>query len=221
MNFVAARSAMVESQLRPNKVTDARVLRAMGILPREAFVPAPFRTLAYMDGAATVADSGPGKRQLLPPMVLARLIQAAEIRAGDRVLDVGCATGYSTALLSGLAGSVVGLECDGELAETARSNLEALGISNASIETGDLAAGYPEKAPYDAIVLNGSVTTIPQSCFEQLREGARVVAVIARPGEMGNVRVYLNINGEISSRYIFNAAAPRLPIFAEAPGFVF
>lgn len=221
MNFAAARYAMVESQLRPNKVTDARILSVMSALPRENFVPEPLRTLAYMDGAVTVADGAPGRRQLLAPMVLARLVQAVEIRAGDRVLDVGCATGYSTALLAGLAGYVIGLECNQALAETARRNLASLGISNASIKLGDLAAAYPDQARYDAIVLNGSVTTIPQCCFEQLKEGARLAAIIARPGEVGKVRVHLNVNDEISSWYVFDAAAQPLPISAEVPGFVF
>ena len=143
IDFAAARRTMVESQLRPTKVTDRRLLAAMGELPRELFLPPSRRPLAYMDAAVEVwpAIDGALPRYLLAPVVLARLIQLASVEATDSVLDIGCATGYSTAVLSRLASAVTAVEVEPELAAAARANLAALGIGNATVVEGALPEG--------------------------------------------------------------------------------
>ena len=164
IDFARRRLTMVETQLRPNEVTDTRLLAAMGALPRERFVPERFRPFAYIDEGIEVfpaIDAAPA-RVLLAPMVLARLVQLAAVEPGDTVLDVGCATGYSTAILARLGRQVVGVEPEPELAEAARANLRALELANTEIVEGDLARGCPEQGPYDVILLNGSVPVPPE-----------------------------------------------------------
>ena len=163
IDFAAARRTMVESQLRPTKVTDPRLLAAMGELPRELFLPPSRQPLAYMDAALEVwpAIDGALPRYLLAPVVLARLIQLASVEATDSVLDIGCATGYSTAVLSRLASSVTAVEVEPELVAAARANLAALGIGNATVVEGELTEGAPDAAPFDVIFINGSVVEVP------------------------------------------------------------
>ena len=179
--FERERLTMVESQLRPNEVTDTRLLAAMRALPRERFVPPKLSALAYMDEAIEVfpAFDGAPPRFLLAPMVLARLVQLAAIQPEDSVLDIGCATGYSTAVLASLGRSVIGLEPEPELARAARDRLRELGIENAAIVEGPLSAGLPEGAPYDVIVLNGSVPEVPESLLAQLKDGGRLAAILS------------------------------------------
>jgi protein-L-isoaspartate(D-aspartate) O-methyltransferase len=225
-DFEHQRLTMVESQLRPNEVTDRRILAAMGTLPRERFVPQRLRLLAYMDESIEVfpaMESAPA-RFLLAPMPLARLVQLASVQPEDKVLDVGCATGYSTALLAALAKQVVGLEPEPELAEGARSNLRALGSGNASIVEGALAEGCAKEGPYNAILLNGSVQEIPQALFDQLQEGGRLVAMLSTGAN--NVRpgkgyLFVKIDGEASGLPQFDAGARSLPGFSRAPAFAF
>jgi protein-L-isoaspartate(D-aspartate) O-methyltransferase len=225
-NAASSRLAMMESQVRPNQVTDRRLLAAMGTLPREIFVPEDLSGLAYMEDAIEVfpAIDGAPARYLLAPMVLARLLQLASVEPHDRVLDVGCGTGYSTALLASLGQSVVGLEPEPELAGAARRNLTALGIANAEIVSGSLPAGWPDAAPYDVIVLNGSVPEPPEGIAAQLAEGGRMVFVRAsqKPGvRTGKACLFVKVDGEASGLAHFDAGAPLLPGFEPAPHFVF
>ena len=172
IDFEAARATMVDTQLRTDRVTDRRILTAFAALPRERFVPAAKRDLAYSDAALEVwpsFDGGPA-RYLLPPVVLARLIQLASVEAKDAVLDIGCATGYSTALLAHLARAVTAVESEPELAAAARETLQALGLSNAAVLDGEHARGAPEAGPFDVILLNGSVPEVPESLLAQLKE---------------------------------------------------
>jgi protein-L-isoaspartate(D-aspartate) O-methyltransferase len=152
--------------------------------------------------------------------VLAKLLQAAEIADGDHVLDVGCATGYSSAVLARLAHSVVALEQDAGLAELARNNLRALGMSQVQVVSGPLADGWPAQAPYDVIVLNGASEIAPKALLRQLKPGGRLVGVLGR-GPAGKAMLYCSIGGECSGRPIFDAAAPLLPGFSAPPAFVF
>ena len=177
INSALRRDTMVDTQLRPNEVTDGRLLEAMRSVPRELFVPAALRGLAYMDESIEVFPSidGAPARYLLAPMVLARLVQLAAVEPEDNVLDVGCATGYSTAVLASLARNVTGLEPEPELAKAARRTLRDLGIDNAEIVKGALNDGHKKRGPYDAIVLNGSVPEPPQTLLDQLKEGGRLV----------------------------------------------
>ena len=216
-DYAAARKNMVDNQVRPNKVTDARVLAAMADVPRERFVPKPLAGSAYVDEDIAVA---PG-RYLMEPMVLARLLQAAAIRPGDVVLDIGCATGYSSAVLARLAATVVAVDCDEALAETAIEVLTELDADNAAVVTGDLAAGYAKQAPYDVIVLGGAVEAVPAAMAGQLVEGGRLVAVVTGGGRVGKASVMLRVHGALSSRVLFDAAVPPLPGFAVDHGFVF
>ena len=226
VDFDQQRLTMVASQLRPNEVTDPRLLAAMRTLPRERFVPERLSLLAYMDESVEVfpAIDGAPARFLLPPMVLAGLVQLAAVEPKDHVLDIGCATGYSTAVLACLGRRVVGLEPEPELAETARRMLRELAIENATIVEGALAAGTPEDGPYDVILLNGSIEEIPASVLGQLREGARLAAILAsgaNSARPGKAFLFVKIDGEASGLPHFDAGARALPGFSRAPAFAF
>jgi protein-L-isoaspartate(D-aspartate) O-methyltransferase len=214
--FAAARRMMVDGQVRTADVTDLRLIAALQDVPRERFVPPAMVGLAYLDRDVPVGENG--DRRLLKPMVLAKLIQAAEIGEDDRVLDVGCATGYSTAVLSNLAREVFALEEDSSLARRA---MEALrGLRHVTVVTGELSAGWPAAAPYDAIVLNGAVEIAPQALCRQLKEGGRLACVMGT-GPAGKAVVYRRGSEEIGSRPIFDAHAPLLPGFAKPAVFAF
>jgi protein-L-isoaspartate(D-aspartate) O-methyltransferase len=210
---------MVESQVLTSDVTDRRILRAMRELPRERFVPVPSSALAYMDEAVPITPTGAGRRWLLAPRVEAKLLQLADIGTEDCVLDVGCGTGYSAAILAGMARSVTGLESDEELAAKARSNLADLGIGNVSVVTGELSAGWVGMAPYDAIVLEGAIEATPEALFEQLKDGGRLVAVVKQDG-LGKATIWRRLGRSIDSWGAFDASAPNLPGFERAHVFV-
>jgi protein-L-isoaspartate(D-aspartate) O-methyltransferase len=225
-DYQSQRLVMVESQLRPNEVTDARLLAAMRALPRERFVPQRLRGLAYMDEAIEVfpAIDGAPSRYLLAPMVLARLAQLAAIGLEDGVLDIGCATGYSTAVLASLGRFVTGVEPEPELAKAARAGLQELGIENAQIVEAPLAEGYPAKAPYDVILLNGSVQQVPEALIEQLKEGGRLAVVLSagtNAGNQGRAYLFIKVEGDVSGLPQFDAGARPLPGFTPAPVFNF
>ena len=155
-DFASARTAMVNSQVRTEDVTDNELLAAMGEIPRELFVPDRLKPFAYIDSDLPVSDDLP-PRYLMAPAPFAKLVQLAELDGTPLVLDIGCGTGYSTAVLARLAHSVVAVESDPVLAGLATRSLAALGISNAEVVTGSLEVGYPSAGPYDAIVLEGAV----------------------------------------------------------------
>jgi protein-L-isoaspartate(D-aspartate) O-methyltransferase len=222
-DFAAARRMMVDGQVRTSDVTDLRLQAAMLELPREIFVPQSKAALAYLDRDVPVVDSMQGGgtgRRLLKPMVLAKLIHAAEIGAGDRMLDVGCATGYSTAVLARLAHTVVALEEDASLARMAAENLRSVGCTNATVVTGPLTEGWNAEAPYDAILVNGSSDIAPAKLLSQLKDGGRLVCVQGR-APASKAMIYRSAGGAVSGRPIFDAVAPLLPGFAEPPAFVF
>ena len=225
IDFARRRLTMVETQLRPNEVTDTRLLAAMSALPRERFVPERLRPFAYIDEGLEVfpaIDAAPA-RFLLAPMVLARIVQLAAVEPGDTVLDVGCATGYSTAILARLGREVVGVEPEPELADAARANLRALELANVEIVEGALARGRPEKGPYDVILLNGSVPVPPESLFGQLKEGGRLAAILSRqgPGAQGKATLFVKAEGEVSGLPHFDAGASPLPGFFRESSFSF
>jgi protein-L-isoaspartate(D-aspartate) O-methyltransferase len=216
------RQKMVDGQLRTTDVTSASVLAAMGSVPREAFVDARRRELAYIDEDIEImAENGNGAgRYIMEPSPFAKLLQLADIRAGDVVLDIGCGTGYSAAVLSRLASSVIALESDASLAERATGILGNLGFDNAVVVHGPLRAGYAAEGPYDVIVLEGAVGEIPPALFDQLRDGGRLVAVEGY-GNAGVARLYVKVDGIVTGRRAFNAAIKPLPGFERAPAFVF
>jgi protein-L-isoaspartate(D-aspartate) O-methyltransferase len=218
-DFAAQRRMMVDGQVRTADVTDLRLLAAMLDLPRERFFPDEKASLAYLDLDTVVSAPGQPVRRLLKPMVLAKLIQTAGIAATDHVLDVGCASGYSTALLTHLAGSVVGLEEDAALARQAADAMGWAARSTVKIVTGPLAQGYASGAPYDVILLEGSAEVVPPALVDQLKEGGRLVGVLGRGP--GKAMFYRRAEGEFSGRPVFDAAAAPLPGFAKPPEFVF
>ena len=221
-DFAAARRNMVDSQVRTSDVTDPALIAAMLAIPRERFLPAAKASLAYLDYDVPVLDAAPDRpaRRLLKPMVLAKLIQAASPAENDRALDVGCTTGYSAALLSRLVAEVIALEEDAGLARAARERLSEAGCANVEVAEGPLVAGWEPGVPYDVILLEGAVETLPQALCAQLREGGRLVC-IRGGGPAAKAMLYRMDMGEISGRPIFDAAASLLPGFAETPGFVF
>lgn len=219
IDFAEMRRAMVDAQVRANDVTDLRIVSAMMDMPRERFVPAGLRNFAYIDDDLLVKEEG-GGRYLMEPMVLAKLLQAADIGPDALVLDVGGATGYSTAVLARLAGQVVALEQDAELAGQGAALLVELGLLNAAYVQGPMTAGWPGEAPYDVILLNGSVDAVPPALLAQLKPEGRLVAVLGR-GRAGRATVFTNTRGGIGSRIAFDAAVPTLPGFGAVPGFVF
>lgn len=219
IDFAEMRRAMVDAQVRANDVTDLRIVAAMLETPRERFVPAGLRNFAYIDDDLLVKEGSPS-RYLMEPMVLAKLLQAAEIGPEALVLDVGAASGYSTAVLAKLAGQVVALEEDAELAGQGSSVLVDLGLLNAAYVHGPLTAGWSAEAPYDVILLNGSVDSAPEALLAQLKPGGRLVAVVGQ-GRAGRATVFTNTTGGVGSRVVFDAAVPTLPGFEARPGFVF
>ena len=223
IDFDAARATMVESQLRTDKVTDRRILSAFATLPRERFVPEAKRQLVYSDASLEVWPSidGAAARFLLPPVVLARLVQLASVEAKDTVLDVGCATGYSTALLARLARIVTAVEPEPELAAAARNALQQLGAGNASVVEGDPWRGAPESGPFDVIMLNGAVTEVPDSLLAQLKDGGRLAAGREGRPRQGKAFLFVKVDGETSGVSHFDANAKPLPGFAPSPSFTF
>lgn len=214
-DFAAQRRNMVDGQVRTADVTDLRLVSAMLEVPRERFVPARSAALAYLDRDLPVGEGG---RRLLKPMVLAKLVQAAGIGPGDRVLDVGCATGYATALLSRLAGEVIALEQDEDLLVAAGTALA--GLANVALVTGPLEAGWPAAAPYDVILLEGATEVVPEPLCRQLKDGGRLVCILgAGPG--AKAMLYLRSGDDIGTRALFDAGAATLPGFAKAPAFSF
>lgn len=220
MNFQQARQSMVDGQIRPNSITDSRVIAALAALPREQFVPAAWQSRAYAEALVTLETEGGATRAMLAPMVLAKLAQAAAVTSTDVVLDVGCNSGYSTALLSQLAAFVVGLEEDGALAATAASNLAKVDATNTVVVTAPLAQGYASSAPYDVIMLQGAVAVEPTGLLAQLKDGGRLVAIVGG-GSAAKATVFVKTGDKVSQRTVFDAAAPVLPGFAQTASFVF
>ncbi len=220
IDFAAARRMMVDGQVRTSDVTNLRLIAAMLAVARERFVPEAKAGLAYLDLDLPVTEERGRDRRLLKPMVLAKLIQAAEVGESDHVLVVGCATGYSAAVLGRLARSVVALEQDATLASLARENLLAVGASNVTVASGPLSAGWPAGAPYDVILLDGASEMVPKALFGQLKAAGRLAGVVGR-APTSKAMLYRSSGGETSGRPVFDAAAPLLPGFAEPPAFVF
>lgn len=214
-----ARRKMVDSQLRTNDVTEHDLLKAMGEVPREAFVPASRTALAYIDEELPVEGSS-GQRFLMRPATFGKLAQLAEIGRDDVVLLVGGASGYEAAVLARLAGSVVMLECDPDLAKSAADRLARLQVDSAAVVVGPLEQGWPAEAPYDAIVVAGAAETSAAGLAEQLREGGRMV-VVEGLGGSAVAKLYVRSGGGSAGRFAFNAAAKPLPGFAPKPAFVF
>lgn len=221
-DFSSLRTKMVDSQVRPTDVTDLALISAMLSVPREAFVAAGRRELAYIDDNLPLGTPGSTdpQRYLMEPSPFARLVQLALVRPQDVVLDVGCGTGYASAVLSRLAASVIALESNPLLAEQATSILSGLGHDNVAVVEGPLEAGYAAEAPYDVIFVGGAVDEVPQALSRQLREGGRLVAVVGS-GNAGVASLYVRDGDVVGRRRAFNAAVRPLPGFRREESFVF
>ncbi len=220
-DYAAARNNMVDCQVRPNRVTDPRVLDAMRSLPRELFVPPPLAPLAYLDEDLPLG----GGRYLIEPLVTARLTQLARVKAGERVLVVAAGTGYGAAILAACGGLVTALEEDDALMAIALRLLPRLAPS-VRLVNGRLAAGLPGDGPWDAIMIEGAVTAIPDAYASQLAPGGRLVTAMAPTGVSGG-RVVLaepvatGTGQRLRSREMFDCNTPLLPNLSPAPSFVF
>ncbi len=214
-DLATQREMMVDSQIRPSDVTKYPIIEAMLEIPRELFVPDEKRAVAYLDENIAIT---PG-RVLLAPRSFAKLLDALDIEAGDMVLDLGCGLGYSAAVLAWISEAVVGVEEIEGMAEEAQSLLSSIGTDNAAVLAGPLAGGAPKHGPYDVIVIEGGVECIPEAITAQLREGGRIGAIFMQ-GDLGEARVGVKIEGEITWRHAFNAGAPVLEGFEKAPEFV-
>jgi len=210
----SARFNMVEAQIRSSNVTDPRILAAMNAVAREKFVPSAARALAYADVPVGIAQG----RYLLDPRSFAKLLQLAQIKAEDRVLDVGCGTGYSAAVLARLAAEVVALEQDADLVRIA-SELLANVVGKVELVQGGLIEGVKGQAPFDVIFVNGAIEQAPETLLSQLAEGGRLVAVL-KDGQ-SRAWLFLKENGHIGTRPDFDAEVPLLAGFKKAMGFVF
>jgi protein-L-isoaspartate(D-aspartate) O-methyltransferase len=221
-DFERQRIKMVDSQVRTTDVTSAPILAAMLEVPREAFVPAKLTSLAYIDEDLQIAEPAGrnGPRYLMEPSPFARLVQLAGVLPGDFVLDVGAGSGYSSAVLSRLASSVIALESDPALADLAASTLARLGYDNVVVVKGELSAGFPSEAPYDVIFVGGCIEQLPESLKNQLKEGGRLVAVEGG-GNAGRAMLYLKSNEIVTGRRAFNAAVKPLPGFERITAFEF
>ena len=215
-DFTKARDHMVESQIRTSDVTEPAILKAFRTTPREKFVPKAKSALAYGDSHIKM-DEG---RLMLRPRDFAKLIDAAEIRSSDIILDIACGRGYSTAIMAKLADTVVGLETTDEAVDKATDLLNDADISNAAIVKGDLKSGASEHGPFNVIFVNGAVTDVPKSWISQLANRGRLVCIVQN-GPMGRGTVFTKSGEQVGERVVFDASAPILPGFEREAAFVF
>jgi protein-L-isoaspartate(D-aspartate) O-methyltransferase len=220
-DFALQRKNMVESQVRPSDITDRRITRAMLAVPRDVFAPDTLRSIAYMDDALPMtAPAGRGSRAMASARVLAKLIQTLELGDRPRVLEIGAGTGYAAAVLATIGAEVIALEADSELAAKAKAHCAALKLATVQVIVGAHAAGHAAAAPYDAILIAGSVATVPAALLDQLKDGGTLAAVLAN-GAAGTATQWRRHGGIFDRRAMFDAGAPVVPGFELKPQFVF
>jgi protein-L-isoaspartate(D-aspartate) O-methyltransferase len=213
-DFQTRRTMMVDTQVRPSDVTKFPIIDAMLSVPREAYLPDALREAAYVGENIPLA---PG-RVLLEARTLAKMLDALDIQPGELVLDVGCGLGYSAAVIARMAEAVVAVEEDEAMAHEAQGLLARQGVDNAAVIAAPLAAGSAHHGPYDAIIVEGGVETVPPTLLAQLRDGGRI-ACLFMEGALGAVRIGHAEGGRVTWRFAFNAAAPVLPGFAAQRAF--
>lgn len=216
IDYAAAREAMVDRQVRTADVTRYPIIAAMLAVPREDYLPEALRPLAYLGEHVPLA---PG-RVLLDPRVFAKLLDALDVGPTDLVLDLGCAYGYSAAVLARMAEAVVALESDPAMAAEAEALLGRHGVDNAVVQAGPLAGGVPADGPFDVILLEGAIEVLPPEIEAQLKPDGRIAAIFAQ-GAGGQARIGLRTAQGIAWRRVFDATAPVLPGFEAAKAFVF
>lgn len=198
--FDIARKNMVSGQVLPNGVSNPSVIEVLSRIPRHIFVSDEMQGIAYFDGGLPVGYG----RNILPPLIFAKMLEAMEITGGESVLDIACGTGYSSAVLANLCKKVVAVESESELASKAHLNLNKIGVDNVIIMVNPLAIGHETGAPYDAILINGAVKEIPEGLFAQLGENGRLVVVIADDDNSGKIMLYKKDHGSIIATEIFD-----------------
>ena len=218
-DFAHARRMMVDTQVRPSSISDRRLLTALGQVAREEFVPAARRELAYIDDVQRLEGSD-GIRYLAAPAQFARLLNLAGIASTDHVLDVGCANGYSTAVIALISASVVGIDTDEGLVAQARNNLETLGYTNAHVSAGALETIGRSSGPYDVIVIEGALGGTPDVYFSQLKDGGRLVAMI-QAGPTAVANLYVKSGKDVAARTDFDGALPPIGNRKATEEFVF
>jgi protein-L-isoaspartate(D-aspartate) O-methyltransferase len=221
-DFFRARQNMVDGQVRTNKATNTKLIAALREIPREMFVRPDQRGIAYIDEDIAIAPN----RFLVEPMVFARLVQEAGIKETDRILDIGCASGYSTAVLAKLAAHVTGIEENPTLARMAVENFTALGIDNVKIVVAPMMLAHPVSVPYDVIIVNGALDAIPRTLAAQLKDGGKLLMVLRPKTDpalqmMGKAMIYEKMNGQISGRALFDAGTPYIALINTEQKFVF
>lgn len=212
-DFSQRRTVMVDTQVRPNEVTSYPVIEAMLNVPREEFIPEALRDVAYTGENIPLTRN----RVELEPRTLGRMLEVLDVQSSDLVLNIGCGYGYAAALVARIAEAVVAVE-EEDLAAEAQTRLAAQDVFNVAVTSGDLTAGWPGQAPYDAILINGAVEVLPDALAAQLRDGGRIVALFVE-GQLGTVRIGIKSDDRIDWRYAYNAYAPVLPGFKRAPSF--
>lgn len=215
-DFTAARRSMVDCQIRPADVTRFPIIEAMLHVPRELFLPSELREIAYVGEHVALGEN----RFLLEPRVLAKMLDALDIQPDEMVLDIGCGLGYSSAVIGRIAEAVVGVESDSNIATQAEVTLGEHSSDNTVVHVGALADGAAKHGPYDVIVIEGGVETVPQTIVEQLKDGGRMAAIFV-DGATGSCRVGKKSGEIVTWRRAFDAKAPVLPGFESATGFVF
>ena len=215
-DFATARQRMVDGQVRTSDVTDQRVIDAMLTVPRESFVPDGKAAMAYLDLDLEVGEN----RFLLKPVVVGRLLQAAEVRHTDTVLVVGCASGYTAAVAAKLAQQVYATDPDAALVARARASLNKFGLATVSVTAAPVAEGDSTHGPYDVIVLEGATEIVPEHLYRQLKEGGRLVGVFAT-GSVQRATMVTHSHDDFGTRILFDASARVLPGMQRTPEFVF
>ena len=214
-DYIARRTAMVDTQIRPSDVTKFPIIKAMLAVPKENFVPDAMRGAAYVGENILLSDD----RVILEPRTTGKLLDALDIQPGETVLDLGCGLGYSSAVLAQLAELVVAVESDASLADDAQERLSENGADNVAVVAGPLEAGNAKNGPYDVIVIEGGVRQVPQAILDQLRVGGRVGAIFM-DGALGTARVGLKTAAGVDWRFAFNASAPVIAAFDRQQEFV-
>jgi protein-L-isoaspartate(D-aspartate) O-methyltransferase len=212
-----ARFNMVEQQIRPWQVLDKTALNVLSLLPRELFVPQAHQALAYIDTEVPLANG----HSMLPPRVDARLMHDLELTGMEKVLVIGVGSGYLCGLVAGCAQRVIGLEMDAELAATARGNLQRAGVTQVDVRVADASQGAVDDAPFDAIVLGGSVSEVPQTLLQQLKVGGRLLAIVGHDPVMCATLFTRNGDAAWNSKALWDTTAPRLQGFTEPSRFQF
>lgn len=207
-DYAARRLMMVDTQIRPSDVTKFPIIDAMLTVPREKFVPRELREAAYAEDSLPLGKG----RVLLEPRTLAKMLDALQVNGDELVLDIGCGLGYSSAVVARMAQAVVAVEEDEDMAREAQDTLSEEGADNVFVQHGPLAEGAAEHGPYDVILIQGGVGTVPQALAAQLKDGGRM-ACLFMEGALGAVKVGYKTGDALSWRYEFNAGAPVLDGF--------